>query len=138
MIGAAHCRRLGLVAVLALMGGCVSPVEREIESGGTFVLSPGESAGLADGTRVRYLRVSSDSRCRPHVQCVWAGRAEIQLRITPASRIDGAESATGELLLSTDLDSSATYSGWRYRLIRLGFEAQPVATLQVERSNSSY
>ena len=138
MIRELRIRGLGVVATLALIGGCVTPTQQGIDSGGSFFLSPGEATRLVDGTGVRYLQVSSDSRCRPGVQCVWAGRAEIQLRITPPSNIDGAESSTGELLLSTDLDASATHSGWRYRLIKLGFEAQPVATLQVDRSNSSY
>lgn len=52
--------------------------------GSTVALNPGESASLATG-RVRYVRLVSDSRCPPGVQCVWAGDATIELEWTPTS-----------------------------------------------------
>ena len=41
-------------------------------------LSPGQTARLPDGSRLRYELVVGDSRCKPGVQCVWAGDAELR------------------------------------------------------------
>jgi len=41
-------------------------------------LSPGQVARLPDGSRLRYELVVNDSRCKPGVQCVWAGDAELR------------------------------------------------------------
>ena len=51
--------------------------------GGTLVLAPGQTASLANG-RMRYVRLISDSRCAPDVQCVWAGDAAIELQWMPS------------------------------------------------------
>ncbi len=41
-------------------------------------LSPGQTVRLPDGSRLRYDLVVNDSRCKPDVQCVWAGDAELR------------------------------------------------------------
>ena len=56
-----------------------------IADGSDVQLGIGETARLADGSRLSYLRLVNDSRCLPGVQCVWAGDAEIALRWQPAS-----------------------------------------------------
>lgn len=42
-----------------------------------FALSPQQSIALPDGSQLRHERVANDSRCPAHVQCVWAGDAEV-------------------------------------------------------------
>lgn len=63
-------------------GGADAP---KVADGAEFTLAPGQSATLADDSRLRYLRVVNDSRCPPNVQCVWAGDAVVAFEWTPAS-----------------------------------------------------
>ncbi|GHB93261.1 hypothetical protein [Thermomonas carbonis] len=75
-----------VVALLlgSLFGACAYPynVGVKVADGSTVALMPGQSASLADGL-LRYVRVSNDSRCKPDVQCVWAGDAVIELHWMP-------------------------------------------------------
>ena len=70
----------------SLLGACAYSYNVGVKAvdGSTVALMPGQSATLADGL-LRYVRLSSDSRCKPGVQCVWAGDAVIALRWTPAT-----------------------------------------------------
>ena len=70
----------------SLLGACAYSYNVGVKAvdGSTVALMPGQSATLADGL-LRYIRLSSDSRCKPGVQCVWAGDAVIALRWTPAT-----------------------------------------------------
>jgi hypothetical protein len=59
--------------------------------GEAFTLVVGESATLeAVGASVRFLAVSTDSRCPSQAQCVWAGDGAVVLEIAPAEG-DAAE-----------------------------------------------
>lgn len=62
-------------------GAADLPVRRA-ELGREFELRPGET-GVVEGAnvRVRFDRVRQDSRCPVDVQCVWAGDAELDLRV---------------------------------------------------------
>lgn len=78
-----------IVAVLllsSLLGACAYPYNVGVKAadGSTVVLMPGQTATLADGL-LRYLRLSHDSRCKPGVQCVWAGDAVIELHWMPTT-----------------------------------------------------
>ena len=44
-------------------------------------LHPGETLRYDEGLRVTFINVLSDSRCPIHALCVWAGDAEVALRI---------------------------------------------------------
>lgn len=72
---------LTLAASLAV---CAYPynVGVKVADGATVALMPGQSAALPDG-QLRYLRLANDSRCKPHLQCVWAGDAVIELQWSP-------------------------------------------------------
>ncbi len=92
-----------------------------------FTLQPGQSATLADASRLQYLRLLEDSRCPPDVQCVWAGDAVISLQWTPAS--GGAQ----EFKLHSGLDPRSQAVGARtVTLQSLARGEQPEATLQVD------
>jgi len=82
--------RLITTAVLAtLLVACAAPsVGIRATDGGTIALVPGQVATLANGGRLRYLRLVNDSRCAPDVQCVWAGDAVIELHWVPVNGAD--------------------------------------------------
>ena len=75
-----------LLIACGLLAGCTTvpaanqPSASTIADGSDVQLGIGETARLADGSRLSYLRLVNDSRCPPGVQCVWAGDAEIALR----------------------------------------------------------
>ena len=77
-----------VVALLlsSLLGACAYPYNVGVKAtdGTTVALMPGQSASLADGL-LRYVRLANDSRCKPDVQCVWAGDAVIELHWMPAT-----------------------------------------------------
>lgn len=55
-----------------------------------FALAPEGMATLADGATLRYTSLVEDSRCRPDVQCVWAGTVRVAVAIVrgTSTRID--------------------------------------------------
>jgi hypothetical protein len=72
---------LALVACATTAGG----TGRMIGDGQSFSMRPAGSVTFADHSQLRYVRLVADSRCRPDVQCIRAGDAEIALQWTPAS-----------------------------------------------------
>lgn len=92
-----------------------------------FTLRPGESAVLADASRLQYVRLVNDSRCPPDRQCVWAGDAIVALEWTPAS------GAAESFELHTGLEPRSHAAGTRTVTLKaLERGAQPQATLQVD------
>lgn len=99
-----------------------------VADGSRITLAPGESATLADNSRIDYVKVDSDSRCRPDVQCVWAGDAVVVMRWTPAAAMTAQD-----FVLHTTLDPKSFDSGSRtVTLVSLDRGDAPKATLQVE------
>ena len=77
---------------LLLLSACSTVVDagtggRSVSDGETFSIDPGGQVMLADQSQLRYERLVADSRCRPDVQCIRAGDAEIALRWIPASGV---------------------------------------------------
>jgi hypothetical protein len=98
-----------------------------VADGSSITLAPGQSASLADNSRIDYVKLDSDSRCRPDVQCVWAGDAVIAMRWTPRS------GAARDFELHTTLDpKSFNADGRSITLQSLERGDAPKATLQVE------
>ena len=121
-------RTFATLALAAGLGGCATPynVGIPVADGGTVALLPGESASLPDGL-LRYVRLVSDSRCPPDVQCVWAGDAVIALRWTPTS------GAAQDFELHTTLKPKSFDAGGRsITLQALERDESPKATLQVD------
>lgn len=117
-------------AALVLLAACstVAGEGRAVPTGQPFELHPGETATLADGGTLRYERLVNDSRCRPDVQCIWAGDAEVAFAWTPRG------AATERFTLHTKPDAGVhpLDAGRRLRLVSLARGDAPVATLQVD------
>lgn len=114
--------------LLSLTAGCSSSDSERTSvpaDGGTVVLAPGEVAELPEGT-LRYLRLVTDSRCPPDVQCVRAGDAAIELEWRPDS------GASGTFRLHTGSDRERTIGDHQARLVELGRGEAPRATLRIE------
>lgn len=110
---------------LAALAGCVSKGDAA-PLGQPLVLSPGEQVKLPDSTLLRYLGVTTDSRCPPDVQCVRAGDANIAIGLA----------AHGEPTRSTTIntrDPEADIGRWHLRLLALGHGTLPQLTLQVDQ-----
>ena len=128
--------RRDLVAALlfgvAGLAGCQAPgARRAVPVPGQHRLAVGEVVRLPDASQLGYVRLVTDSRCRPGVQCIWAGKAEIELRWQPA---------TGDAVVTT-LDSdarsrrqTARFGPWQVRLQALDWNLPPAATLDITRA----
>ena len=101
-----------------------------VADGASVTLAPGQSAQLADDSRIDYIKLVSDSRCRPDVQCVWAGDATLAMRWTPAS------GAAQDFELHTTLQPKSFDAGDRsITLQSLERGDAPKATLQVDAAH---
>ncbi len=128
--------RPALVAgVIAMLAACASvpadggPAGPAIADGQDFSLQAGSSATLADGSSLRYVRVVNDSRCRPDVQCVWAGDAEVAFEWHASGGRLQAFS-----LHTTVGDKSARIGARRLTLLSLERGDAPAAGLRIGRT----
>jgi hypothetical protein len=125
-------RRLipGALPLLAACSSIAGP-GHGVALGQSFELRPGQQVQVADAGTLRYDALANDSRCRPDVQCIWAGDATLAfvwttrsgagerftVRTQPA---DGARHALGDLTL---------------QLLSLAQGEAPAATLRVESTH---
>jgi hypothetical protein len=90
-----------------------------------FELAVGETATLQDqDVSVQFKSVAADSRCPSDVSCVWAGDAELVLRLTGVSGVD-------DTTLHTTLDPR-TLSRGSTTLEVLGLSPTPVSTTSTD------
>lgn len=54
-----------------------------LSDGDSFRMRPGTSVTVPGEGTLHYLSVANDSRCKPGVQCVWAGDAEVAFEWRP-------------------------------------------------------
>jgi len=133
-------RALFLAIVISMtLAGCRSTGDgdpatqaREIRMPGEHALRIGQSFELPDGSTLTYLRLVADSRCRPDVQCIRAGDADIELRWHPANGI--AQTA----VLNSDprnrrAPNAVRFDQWQVGLRALDWQTPPTATLAVAR-----
>jgi hypothetical protein len=98
-----------------------------VADGSIATLAPGQSATLADDSRLDYIKLDGDSRCRPDVQCVWAGDAVIAMRWTPTT------GSAQDFELHTTLKPKSFDAGNRtITLTALERGDAPKATLQID------
>jgi hypothetical protein len=128
-------RPLAAVASLALtasLAACAYPynVGVKVADGATVPLMPGQSAALPDG-QLRYLRLANDSRCKPGVQCVWAGDAVIELQWSPTA------GAARNLRLHLNPQAGPTTAKLDARTVSFTHlaQGQPQASLRIDRAD---
>ena len=103
-------------AIVLSAATCGSPTgPREVQPGQELDLAPGESARIEGGPLVRFLEVTSESRCPMDAVCVWAGDAVVAVMLSRA----GSAAATVELHSAPALGDSASYGGFTVTLARL-------------------
>lgn len=121
----------GFALLLLLLAGCASAAPADagqrVGDGDSFRMTPGREVALPDDSRLRYLRLVTDSRCPPDVNCVWAGDAIVEFAWTPAG------GAAQSFELHTGLEPRSHAVGNR-RLVLVSLERgpEPAATLRLE------
>ena len=114
---------------LVLLAGCASAsgsaTGRALASGASATLAAGESVTLPDASTLTYVGTMSDSRCRPNVQCIQAGDANVAFR-----HVGGGMSHDVEL--NSRKSPSADLGAWRITLTGLTFDAPPKATVRLD------
>ncbi len=100
--------------------------EREAVAGADFEMGAGEEVSLAGKGMLRFDRLTGDSRCRPDVQCVWAGDAEVRFDWTP----NDGETEGFSLHTGTEPRSRAL-AGYVLELKSLGRGDSPRAALKL-------
>ncbi len=79
----------------------------------------------SDNIQVTFVRVTEDSRCPTDVQCAWAGRAVIDIQVSPTGGGPGA------VQLTLGGTSSATFGDYTVDLRDL--DPSPVSTGEIEQ-----
>lgn len=119
--------RFLLVATAAVaLGACASGGARGAKSGEPFTLVPGEAVTLPDASTLRYLRVTQDSRCRPTVQCIRAGDADVAFEFTASG------GAPVPVNVNIPESPQASMGAWRLQLLALAFDDPGQATVRVD------
>ena len=78
-------RSVLIALAVVLAAGCWSPTAPDAEAGKPFDLKVGATATMEDGFRIKFDRVSADSRCPSDVQCVRAGEAIIAVSLVTSN-----------------------------------------------------
>ena len=119
-------RFLLLATAAVALGACASGGAHNAKPGEAFTLMPGEAVQLPDASTLRYVQVAQDSRCRPTVQCIRAGDADVAFEFTSPGG--------GPLPVNVNLPESprATMGAWRLQLLALAFDEPAQATVRVD------
>lgn len=114
--------------LMAALGGCASTgAAPAVALGQPVVMTPGERVALPSGASLRYVEVANDSRCRPDVQCIQAGDANVVFEFTTAA------ASTRRITLNTAAQpATAALGDWQLKLLALSFDTTPQATVQVD------
>ena len=126
-------RRL-VPAMLPLLSACssVAGPSHGAALGQSFDLLPGQEVQVADAGRLRYDALVNDSRCRPGVQCIWAGDATLAFAWTPRN---GAGERFTLRTQPADAASHALGGNLSLQLLSLGQGGAPAATLRVQSAH---
>lgn len=123
-------RRL-VPAALPLLAACssIAGPGHGAALGQSFDLLPGQEVQVADTGKLRYDVLVNDSRCRPDVQCIWAGDATLAFVWTPRN---GAAERFTLRTQPADAARHALGGNLSLQLLSLGQGGAPAATLRVE------
>lgn len=107
------------------------PTFTTLDVGKSATMIPGQQIQLPEGASLTYLRVASDSRCRPDVQCVWAGEAKLDFLHTSAT---GQTRPLTVTITGTGEADAQIAGGWTVKLSNLSFDNAPKLTIQLVKS----
>jgi len=100
---------------------------RALAAGQSAQLRPGDSVSLPDRSRLRFVEVVNDSRCRPGLQCIRAGEAVL------AFELSGGDGSKTALSFDTSAPEPRQRAGaWTVELQSLDFAEPPQATIKLE------
>ena len=117
-------------APVLLLAGCATAGaggSRSLSAATPATLATGETVTLPDASTLTYVGVSSDSRCRPDVQCIQAGTAIVAFRHSMGGMSHDVVLDSGK---APSADLGAT---WKLVLVSLDFSSPPNATIRVDR-----
>lgn len=101
--------------------------ESQISEGEDFAMHPGDSVALSGHGKLRYVRVVNDSRCKPGVQCIWAGNAEL------AFEWNDADAGKQSFSLNTTVgDKYRDLGDRRLSLLSLAMDDTPEARMRLD------
>ena len=130
-------RALTMACVVALMAACTTAMgggagTTMVDDGQAFSMTPGQQVMLADHSQLLYVRLVADSRCRPDVQCIRAGDAEIAMRWLP----NGGDPEDFSLKIPPPAQPQSHALGTRtVTLESLDRGAAPTAGLRIDAGN---
>lgn len=101
-----------------------SSATQDAQPGQALSMQPGDEVTLPDRSRLRFVAVSADSRCKPGVQCIWAGDANLEFQWT------GSDGKATALSFNTPAEPNKSAGEWAFELQALDFAEPPHATVQ--------
>jgi hypothetical protein len=123
---------LFLLAALAACGTIPTPTVRHADFGTAQTLGINESVAYSDGLVVTLVRID-DSRCKPNVQCIWAGE------LAPTFSLAGGElGSPRNVTLGTARTPTATVGAYALTLgaVTVGTGTPDTATVTVTRGST--
>ena len=125
---------LFLIGVSLLLFGCVSEDKGDVKAklDEQFSLNVSQTAYIeSESMLVEFDKVAHDSRCPSDVQCIWAGRVIIHLKISKQSGDTGSMQA---LVLSTENDTATFTDSFynNYSVLMIDVEPYPVSTATID------
>lgn len=122
-----------MLAACQAVGGhdAASPSTHTVAVPGDHVVKPGQSLTLPDRSTLTYVRVVADSRCRPEVQCIRAGDADIQLQWISAAGITLGAALNSDPRNQQQAPSSTRFGPWQVALASLDWQTPPAATVSI-------
>lgn len=133
--------RLPFFAIAMFLTACQSPgtgnasASSSVTVPGDHALRAGQSLSLPDDSTLTYVRLVADSRCRPDVQCIRAGDADIELRWNPASGSAVNATLNSDPGNQQQAPNQANFGGWQVALKSLDWKQPPTATVTISRAN---
>jgi hypothetical protein len=104
-----------------------------LSDGDSFRMLPGTSVTLPGEGVLRYASVVNDSRCKPGVQCIWAGDAELAFEWRPTSGVaDAFRLHTGKLPATGQENREHRIGNHVLTLEGLGWGDAPEAQLKLD------
>lgn len=131
-----------LLAFAVAFAGCQSPGGNgapassgaAVNIPGDHALRVGQSLTLPDRSTLAYIRLVADSRCRPDVQCIRAGDADIELRWNPAAGTPATAVLNSDPANLQKAPNAARFGRWQVTLKALDWKEPPTATLSITRA----